>query len=110
MPSNSCRIVSALSLKIKVKSLTLIQADDLNSRSDMNTRARFLEIMNFNPKVHSIKYEFGYWGETVDNWYSSGLPKIKYPVVSKAITTPASSLYSSAWTCQNSATLPKGIA
>ena len=28
----------------------------------MNTRERFLEIMNFNPDVHSLKWEFGYWG------------------------------------------------
>ena len=65
----------------------------------MNTRERFLEIMDFNPNVHSLKYEFGYWGETVDNWYKSGLPKKKYPVVNKVITTPTSSLYSTAWTC-----------
>lgn len=66
--------------------------------------------MNFNPNVHSLRYEFGYWGETVDNWYKSGLPKKKYPVVDKVITTPTSSLYSAAWTCQKSETLPKGIA
>ena len=66
----------------------------------MNTRERFLEIMDFNPDVHSLKYEFGYWGETVDNWYKGGLPKKRYPVVNKIITTPTSSLYSTAWTCQ----------
>ena len=76
----------------------------------MNTRERFLEIMDFNPDVHSLKYEFGYWGETVDNWYKSGLPKKRYPVVNKIITTPTSSLYSTAWTCQKSDHLPKGIA
>ena len=69
----------------------------------MNTRERFLEIMDFNPNVHSLKYEFGYWGETVDNWYKSGLPKKKYPVVNKIITTPTSSLYSTAWTCHKPA-------
>ena len=41
----------------------------------MNLRERFLEIMNFNPNVHSLKWEFGYWGETIDNWYKEGLPK-----------------------------------
>lgn len=76
----------------------------------MNTRERFLEIMDFNPKVRSLRYEFGYWGETVDNWYKSGLPKKKYPVVNKVITTPTSSLYSTAWACHGSGTLPKGIA
>jgi len=80
----------------------------------MNTRERFLETMAFNPDVHSLKYEFGYWGETVDNWYRSGLPKKNYPVVDKTITTPTSSLYSTAWTCDSpggaGGRLPKGIA
>lgn len=76
----------------------------------MNTRERFLEIMDFNPDIHSLKYEFGYWGETIDNWYKSGLPKKRYPVLSKAITTPTTSLYSTAWTCQSADKLPKGIA
>ncbi|MBK7710716.1 MAG: hypothetical protein IPJ37_07070 [Bacteroidales bacterium] len=80
----------------------------------MNTRERFLEIMDFNPNVHSLKYEFGYWGETVDNWYKSGMPKRHYPVVEKMITTPTSSLYSTAWRCvpkvAEGKILPKGIA
>lgn len=75
----------------------------------MNSRERFLEIMNFNPDVHSLKWEFGYWGETIDNWYKSGLPKNGYPVVDKKITTPTSSLYSTAWTCQKSDKLPNGL-
>ncbi len=75
----------------------------------MNTRERFLEIMNFNTKVHSLKWEFGYWGETLDNWYKNGLPRKKYPVINKEITTPTSSLYSTAWTCSNFDHLPKGL-
>ena len=51
----------------------------------MNTRERFLEIMSFNPNVHSLKWEFGYWGETIENWYRSGLPMKKYPVLSKRL-------------------------
>jgi Uroporphyrinogen decarboxylase (URO-D) len=76
----------------------------------MNTRERFLEIMDFNPDVHSLKYEFGYWGETIDNWYKSGLPRKNYPVLSRTITTPASSLYGTAWTSKGDELLPKGIA
>ena len=76
----------------------------------MNTRERFLEIMNFNPNVHSLKWEFGYWGETIENWYKSGLPKKKYPVLNKIITTPTSSLYIPAWTSQGIDKLPNGIA
>ena len=75
----------------------------------MNTRERFLEIMSFNPDVHSLKWEFGYWGETLDNWYKEGLTKNKYPVPDNTITTPTSSLYSAAWTCQGTDKLPKGL-
>jgi uroporphyrinogen decarboxylase len=76
----------------------------------MDTRERFLEIMSFNPDVRSLKWEFGYWGETIDNWYKSGLPKNNYPVLSKKTTNPTSSLYSAAWTCSGVDKLPNGIA
>ncbi len=76
----------------------------------MNLRERFHEVMNFNPNVHSLKWEFGYWGESVNNWYEQGLPKKQYPVLDKRITTPTSSLYSAAWTCQGTDRLPNGIA
>ncbi len=76
----------------------------------MNTRERFHEIMHFNTSVHSLRWEFGYWGETIDNWYSQGLPRKDYPVLEKTITTPTSSLYSKAWNCRGESTLPKGIA
>jgi hypothetical protein len=76
----------------------------------MNLRERFHEVMNFNTSVHSIKWEFGYWGETIDNWYKQGLPRKDYPVPDATITTPTSSLYSRAWTSIGTNTLPKGIA
>ena len=44
----------------------------------MNSRERFLEVMNFNKDVHSLKWEFGLWGETVNNWYDQGLPLKSY--------------------------------
>lgn len=28
----------------------------------MNTREKFLETTNFNKKVNTLKWEFGYWG------------------------------------------------
>jgi hypothetical protein len=31
----------------------------------MNARERFLEVMNFNANVPTVKWEFGYWGETL---------------------------------------------
>lgn len=74
----------------------------------MNLRERFHEVMNFNPNVHSIKWEFGYWGETVTNWYAQGLPKKDIPYPSDVITTPTSSLYSTAWTCQGKERIPNG--
>jgi len=75
----------------------------------MNLRERFLEVMSFNTNVHSIKWEFGYWGETIKNWYASGLPRRAYPRLPLEVTTPTSSLYIPAWTCQSKEILPNGI-
>lgn len=75
----------------------------------MTLRERFLEIMNFNTDIRTVKWEFGYWGETLHNWYNEGLPKKKYPHLPLKISTPTSSLYSPAWTCQGRKILPKGI-
>jgi len=76
----------------------------------MNARERFHEICNFNPAVRSLKWEFGYWGSTIKNWYSDGLPQRHYPKLAKEITTPSSSLYIPAWTCKGDGVLPNGIA
>lgn len=76
----------------------------------MTLRERFHEVMNFNPQVHSIKWEFGYWGKTLHDWYSAGLPKKRYPKLSRTLTTPTATLYAPAWTCQGVDKLPNGIA
>ncbi len=76
----------------------------------MNLRERFHEVMNFNPDVHSIKWEFGYWGETIKNWYEQGLPERQYPVLEQRITTPTTSLYTPAWSGKDVDRLPNGIA
>jgi len=84
----------------------------------MNLRERFLEIMrNFNTGVKSIKWEFGYWGETIDNWYKQGLSRKNPASIPTAYTTPTASLYTRAWTCKNKhryrggiKKYPKGIA
>ncbi|MFA5816403.1 MAG: uroporphyrinogen decarboxylase family protein [Bacteroidales bacterium] len=76
----------------------------------MNLRERFLEVMSFNTSIHSLKWEFGYWGETMNNWYDQGLPKKNYPVPDTVITTPTASLYTTAWTCRGIGRLPNGIA
>lgn len=75
----------------------------------MNLRERFHEIMGFNTDVRSIKWEFGYWGETIKNWYASGLPQKRYPELPVAVTTPTSSLYIPAWTCQSKTELLNGV-
>lgn len=77
----------------------------------MNLRERFLEVLvNFNPDVSPPKWEFGYWGETVENWYNEGLPRIKYPKRVKKVSTPTSSLYIPAWNSIKGGKLPAGIA
>lgn len=74
----------------------------------MNLRERFLEVMRFNPDVHSVKWEFGYWGETVKNWYAQGLAKANVPYPTSTISTPTTSLYTTAWTCQGKEQIPNG--
>jgi len=64
----------------------------------MNTRERFREIMRFNRDIPTVKWEFGYWGSTIKNWYSQGLPERRYPVIPKKITTLSATIYTTAWT------------
>jgi len=64
----------------------------------MNTRERFKEAMAFNRDIPTVKWEFGYWGSTIKNWYSQGLPERKYPVIPRKITTLSATLYTTAWT------------
>jgi uroporphyrinogen decarboxylase len=76
----------------------------------MNLRERFHEVMNFNTSVQTMKWEFGYWGETVNRWYDQGLPKNNPAVLENEITTPTASLYTRAWTSGSVERLPRGIA
>jgi hypothetical protein len=41
----------------------------------MNTRERFQAVMGFEPGVGTLLWEWGYWGGTIQRWYSEGLPK-----------------------------------
>lgn len=76
----------------------------------MNTRERFLEIMSgFNSKIGSVKWEFGYWGETVNKWYRQGLPKNNPAQIPTEFTSPTASLYTKAWTCKNKFRCQNGI-
>ncbi len=63
----------------------------------MNTREKFIRVLNFE-NVNTLKWEFGFWGSTIKNWYEQGLPKNEYPKLPTEITTTSASLYTSAWT------------
>jgi uroporphyrinogen decarboxylase len=73
----------------------------------MNVREQFIEVMDFNKQVSPPKWEFGYWGQTMDNWYESGLPKKEYPVFPSRISTPASHYFTPAWQSVKTGKLPK---
>ncbi|MCO6452799.1 MAG: hypothetical protein J5I90_18600 [Caldilineales bacterium] len=64
----------------------------------MNSRERFLEVMHFNTDVRSMKWEFGFWGENISQWYEEGLPKKVGTNIPTNLTTVAASLYTTAWT------------
>ena len=64
----------------------------------MNSREIFIETMNFSKSIRSIKWEFGYWGKTIKNWYNQGLPKKNYPKIPTNISAMQTSIYTAAWT------------
>ncbi|MCL4416302.1 MAG: hypothetical protein M1365_06350, partial [Actinobacteria bacterium] len=41
------------------------------------SRELFLKIMGFSPCERTLKWEFGYWGGTINRWYKEGLHKTK---------------------------------
>lgn len=74
----------------------------------MNARQRFLEVMDFNTGVRPPKWEYAFWGETLNRWYTEGLPKTYFVRLPGTITTPTSSLYATAYGRQKEL-LRKGI-
>ncbi len=77
----------------------------------MSVREKFREVMeNFNTGVAAPKWEFGYWGRTIENWYEKSLPLRNYPELQRDVTTPTSSLYMPCWNSIRSVKLPEGIA
>ncbi|RME42172.1 MAG: hypothetical protein D6791_18360 [Chloroflexi bacterium] len=64
----------------------------------MNSRERFLEVMHFNAHVRSLKWEFGFWGENMNNWYAEGLPRKYGTNIPTNLVTVGASLYTTAWT------------
>jgi hypothetical protein len=63
----------------------------------MNTRERFIETAHFNKSAHTIKWEFGYWGATIERWYNEGLPRINYPTIPTNVINTTASLYTTVW-------------
>jgi hypothetical protein len=43
----------------------------------MNTRERFLAVMNFESVDRTLLWEMGFWAGAVRRWYREGLPRIK---------------------------------
>jgi hypothetical protein len=43
----------------------------------MNTRERFLAVMNFESVDRTLKWEMGYWAGALRCWYKEGLPQTK---------------------------------
>jgi uroporphyrinogen decarboxylase len=77
----------------------------------MNVRERFLLAMTeFRARVSPPKWEFGYWGENVENWYAEGLPRRHYPRLPRGISTPTSSLYLPCWKSIHTGRLSSGLA
>ncbi len=42
----------------------------------MNSRERFLSIMDFTTGTRTMMWEFGYWRDVYNRWWKEGLPKI----------------------------------
>jgi hypothetical protein len=41
----------------------------------MNTREKFISILNCDKKAHAPDWEFGFWFDTLERWYKEGLKK-----------------------------------
>jgi len=59
----------------------------------MNSREKFLETMRFKKNVPPNKWEFGFWGSTIERWYEEGLPLKNYPHIPLNIINTTASLY-----------------
>lgn len=74
----------------------------------MTARERFREVMDFNREVRPPKWEYAFWGETLNRWYSQGLPRRSFVRCPQGITTPTGSLYYTAYNTQRE-TLRRGM-
>ena len=46
----------------------------------MNTREKFLSVLNFSTNALVPEWEFAYWYDTLQRWYKEGLPKVNLPL------------------------------
>jgi len=46
----------------------------------MNSREKFLSVVNFDKISEVPNWEFGYWYDAIQRWYKEGLPKFNAPV------------------------------
>jgi hypothetical protein len=74
----------------------------------MNSRERFREVMSFRAGVRPPKWEYAFWGETLNRWYAEGLPRTRFVLLPGPLTTPTASLYATAYGRQ-AELLQKGI-
>lgn len=74
----------------------------------MNLRERFHEAMSFNLGAVAPKWEFGYWGQNIENWYLEGLPRRRYPKIPRPGNTHTA-LYAPCWGSIRGDRLPAGI-
>lgn len=42
----------------------------------MNAKEKYQDVLNFSKGSHGLKWEFGFWGGTINRWHKEGLPKI----------------------------------
>lgn len=68
----------------------------------MNSRERYIEtLVCGNSGVPALKWEFGYWGQSLNNWYREGLPKKNFAPVPTQYSDISNSLYTYAWLARN---------
>ena len=48
------------------------------------TRELFTRIINFKDAPRTMKWEFGYWGQTISRWYREGLPQ-KSDIINRVV-------------------------
>jgi uroporphyrinogen decarboxylase len=45
----------------------------------MNSREKFLSVVNFKKEAEVPNWEFGYWYDVIQRWYDEGLPRVNPP-------------------------------